>query len=91
VIGEVVVSREITIDGPIALGAFLKLSGAVATGGEAKQLIQGEAVRVNGEVEVRRGHKIVPGDEVVVGGTTYVAAALGRPLGGDRGPGREHP
>jgi ribosome-associated protein len=67
------VSCEIPIDGPVTLGAFVKLSGAAATGGEAKRLVQGGAVRVNGEVEMRRGHKVVPGDEVVVGGTTYVA------------------
>ena len=66
--------QEIAIDGPVALGAFVKLSGAAATGGEAKRLVQGGAVRVNGEVELRRGHKVVPGDEVVVGGTTYLAA-----------------
>ncbi len=67
--------QEIVIDGPVPLGAFDKLSGAAATGGEAKRLVQGGAVRVNGGVELRRGHKVVPGDEVVVGGTTYLAAS----------------
>jgi ribosome-associated protein len=76
------VSSDITIDGPIALGAFLKLSGAATTGGEAKRLVQGGFVRVNSEVEVRRGHKVVPGDEVVVGGMTYRAAAHGQSSGG---------
>jgi ribosome-associated protein len=65
--------RTVAVAGPISLGAFVKFSGAAATGGEAKRLIQGGAVSVNGRVELRRGYKVVPGDEVVVSGTTYVA------------------
>lgn len=67
-------AREIAINGPTPLGSFLKLSGAAATGGEAKRLIQGAAVHVNGEIEARRGHKVVPGDVVEVGGEQYLAA-----------------
>jgi ribosome-associated protein YbcJ (S4-like RNA binding protein) len=43
------------------------------TGGEAKRLVQSGAVSVNGTVEARRSHKVVPGDSVVVAGTTYLA------------------
>jgi ribosome-associated protein len=70
---EVSVAREIAIQGPIPLGSFVKLSGAAATGGEAKRLIQGGAVRVNGEVELRRGHDVIPGDLVELGGEQYIA------------------
>ncbi|MFS8836671.1 RNA-binding S4 domain-containing protein [Synechococcus sp. WC101] len=46
----------------------LRLDGS---GGQAKQLIQAGQVRVNGEVETRRGRKLRPGDEVAVGGGVW--------------------
>jgi ribosome-associated protein len=49
---------------PIRLDQFLKWEGLVATGGEAKQRIQGGEVRVNGFQETRRGRKLKPGDRV---------------------------
>ena len=53
--------QEITIkDEFIKLGQALKLAGLVGSGVEAKVVIQdGE---VNGEVDVRRGRKLHPGD-----------------------------
>ena len=56
----------------IKLDQFLKLSGAVDTGGQAKLLIQGGEVRVNGEVETRRGRKLKPGDVVELDGDSFV-------------------
>jgi len=56
----------------IRLGQFLKLAGLVATGGEAKRLIQGGQVLVNGAVETRRKRQLHAGDEVVVGDQVYV-------------------
>jgi len=53
----------------IKLDQFLKWRGIVDTGGQAKQLIQEGQVRVNGQVERRRGRKLVNGDTVTVGGT----------------------
>lgn len=54
---------EKKIDTPfIRLDAFLKLCGAVQTGGHAKLAIQGEEVRVNGEVCTQRGKKLHSGD-----------------------------
>ena len=50
----------------IPLAALLKFAGVVESGGQAKLLIQGRRVLVNGEIEVRRAAKIRPGDEVVV-------------------------
>lgn len=51
----------------IRLGQLLKASGLVATGGEAKLLLADERVRVNGEVETRRGRQLHPGDVVTLG------------------------
>lgn len=53
------------------LGALLKLAGVAGTGGEAKVLIQGGAVRVNGNTETRRAHKVGPGDVVAIGREEY--------------------
>jgi ribosome-associated protein len=46
----------------IALDALLKYAGLVMTGGEAKEVIVGGAVKVNGEVCTMRKKKIYPGD-----------------------------
>ena len=51
----------------ITLGQALKASDLVGSGGEAKVLIQAGEVLVNGEVEIRRGRKLAPGDVVEVG------------------------
>lgn len=51
---------EPTID----LQDFLKLSGLVETGGEAKFRIQGGEVKLNGVVETRRRKKLRSGDVV---------------------------
>ena len=50
----------------IRLGQLLKIAQVVATGGEAKMRIQAGEVRVNGEVETRRGRQLHPGDLVEV-------------------------
>ena len=49
----------------ITLDALLKASGIVGSGGEAKVLIAEGGVRVNGEVETRRGRNLRAGDEVL--------------------------
>ena len=51
----------------ITLGQALKVANVVGTGGDAKVLIQTGEVRVNGEVETRRGLKLREGDLVEVG------------------------
>ena len=48
----------------VELGAFLKLSQACASGGDAKHLIQSGSVAVNGAAETRRRHRLHPGDHV---------------------------
>jgi ribosome-associated protein len=55
----------------IRLDQFLKLAGAVGSGGQAKVLIQGGEVQVNGEVDTRRGRKLKPGDVVEFDGETF--------------------
>lgn len=55
--------QEITIkDEYIKLGQALKLAGLVGSGVEAKILIQDGLVKVNGEIDERRGRKLYPGD-----------------------------
>ena len=48
----------------IRLGQLLKLAGVRETGGEVKELLAEEGVRVNGESETRRGRQLHPGDVV---------------------------
>lgn len=48
----------------IKLGQLLKLANLVSSGVEAKVVIQDGLVKVNGEVETRRGKKIYPQDVV---------------------------
>ena len=50
----------------MTLGQALKASDVVGSGGEAKVVIQNGEVRVNGEVETRRGRKLREGDLVEV-------------------------
>ena len=56
----------------IRLGQFLKLAGLVATGGEAKRVIQSGEVLVNDQVEKRRKRQLRDGDTVTVGDETIV-------------------
>jgi ribosome-associated protein len=58
----------------LRLDDALKLAGVASTGGEAKVLIQGGAVRVNGAVETRRKRRLVEGDVVEVGDETFEIA-----------------
>lgn len=46
----------------IKLGQALKLAGVVEDGVEAKYVIQDGKVKVNGEVDERRGRKVYEGD-----------------------------
>lgn len=51
----------------IKLDSFLKGENAVSSGGEAKVMIAEGYIFVNGEVEMRRGRKLYPGDKVRFG------------------------
>lgn len=59
----------------IRLDSFLKLTGLVDTGGQAKLLIQEGRVLVNGEVCPQRGKKLRPGDTVALGESWFQVAA----------------
>lgn len=59
----------------IRLDNFIKLSGLVGTGGEAKVLIQSGEVMVNGIVETRRRKQLAIGDVVEAMGETLVVAS----------------
>jgi ribosome-associated protein len=50
----------------------------VASGGEAKVIIQSGDVTMNGAAETRRGHAVAPGDVVGVGGKEYRACSCRR-------------
>ena len=47
------------------LDQFLKWHKIVSSGGEAKILINSGHVKVNGEIEKRRGRKLIKGDKVM--------------------------
>ncbi|VXA92203.1 Ribosome-associated protein [Microbacterium sp. 8M] len=58
-------SDDVSIGGEsIRLGQFLKFAGLLDSGGDAKEAIIDGYVRVNGEVERRRGRQLVDGDLV---------------------------
>lgn len=54
----------------IKLGQALKAAGLVESGVEAKFLIQDGQVKVNGQVEIQRGKKLIAGDIVEFDGET---------------------
>jgi len=59
-------------DESIKLGQFLKLSDLVDTGADAKGLLARGLVRVNGDVETRRGRQLATGDVVECAGRKVV-------------------
>jgi ribosome-associated protein len=61
-------------DESIRLGQFLKLADLVESGAEAKPVIAEGLVRVNGEVETRRGRQLHHGDVVELAGQTVRVA-----------------
>ncbi len=70
--------NDVPVDGDaIKLGQFLKLADLIESGGEAKQVLAGGIVRVNGDVETRRGRQLERGDVVTV-------AAKSARVGGER-------
>lgn len=72
-----IIMQEIKIkDDYIKLGQALKLAGFVGSGVEAKMLIQDGLVIVNGEVDMRRGRKLVPGDVFSLDGNDVKVVSL---------------
>ena len=58
----------------IRLQPLLKAAGLVASGAEAKELIVGGAVTVNGETETRRGRQLHRGDAIALGDEVVTVA-----------------
>ena len=65
-------------DESIRLGQFLKLADLVDTGADAKGVLAAGLVRVNGDVESRRGRQLVAGDVVELGGRRVVVVVSRR-------------
>ena len=64
--------KEIKIDTDIIkLDSFMKWAGIVSMGSEAKILILNGEVKLNGEVETRRGKKLKKGDILEFNGENY--------------------
>ena len=55
----------------IKLGQALKKAGLEESGADAKEDIQAGLVKVNGEVDTRRGRKLVDGDIVSYNGQEF--------------------
>ena len=55
----------------ITLGQFLKRTGWIQTGGQAKFAVKELNIRVNGVSEDRRGRKLRPGDLVEIENKSY--------------------
>lgn len=55
--------KEIKIDTEvIKLDSFLKWAGITSQGSDAKIIIKNGEIKINGEVEIRRGKKLFKGD-----------------------------
>ncbi|KJQ52788.1 RNA-binding S4 domain-containing protein [Microbacterium sp. SA39] len=62
---------DVSIGGEmIRLGQFLKYSGLLDSGGDAKEVVIDGYVMVNGEVDRRRGRQLHDGDLVTFEGRT---------------------
>ena len=62
-------------DDMIRLGQLLKLANLVEDGVEAAELIKNGLVKVNGEIDDRRGRQLHNGDTVTVNGQTVRVVA----------------
>lgn len=61
-------TEEFKIKGDyIELIGLLKVLGIAETGGHAKQIVEDEQVIRNGEIELRKRAKLIPGDTIVIG------------------------
>ncbi len=67
---------SVAVSGEIKLGQFLKLADLVEDGAQARIAVQSGDVRVNGQVETRRGHRLAEADTVEVELPTGTAGAV---------------
>lgn len=64
-------TKKIVFDKEVTLGQFLKSEGIISTGGQAKWYLQDNPVTLNGELEDRRGKKLLQGDTLEVEGEKF--------------------
>lgn len=62
-------------DDSIRLGQLLKLASLAEDGFHAKELIENGMVKVNGEIETRRGRQLRIGDVVGLAGESVVVSS----------------
>lgn len=55
----------------ITLGQLLKFASVVDSGSEAKFYLASHEIKVNGELDNRRGRKLRSGDQVEIEGVVY--------------------
>lgn len=55
----------------ITLGQFLKFSGIINNGSEAKIFIENNKIYVNNELEKKRGKKIYSNSTIIINNITY--------------------
>ncbi|WP_193390190.1 S4 domain-containing protein YaaA [Staphylococcus hominis] len=60
----IILVQEVTVEGEITLGQFLKTEGIIESGGQAKWFLQDYDVLLNGEREKRRGKKLADQDRI---------------------------
>ncbi len=59
-------AQVVPVEGEIRLGQFLKLASLAESGAQARELLAEGEVRVDGEVETRRGRRLHRGARVEV-------------------------
>lgn len=55
----------------ITLGQFIKVMDLVSSGGETKSFLLNTEIKVNSEIESRRGRKLYKGDLIVINNKEY--------------------
>lgn len=59
----------------ILLGQFLKYAGIISNGGQSKLFLVENIVKINGNIDQRRGKKLYPGDIIEVLSEKYEISA----------------
>ena len=70
-------ARAVQVTGFVRLGPFLKLSGAVDSGADAREVLLTGQVTVNGDAEERRGRQLADGDVVGFGPQSWRVRVTG--------------
>lgn len=71
-------SVQVSVEGEIRLDSFLKWARVASTGGQGKALVLAGLVKVNGEVETRRGRLLRDGDLVRYQGFEFIVRVTGK-------------